>query len=131
MIPDVLRTLAATALSAALLAAPAVAAGGPFAPVAGLPNGWSHAQVNVVTRHQPHTLTFDRGRVQTASPTSVTLREPDGSIVTIALGPSTQVRVNGRLASMAQVRRGAIAVTVSVDGAPASFVRITGLGRAA
>ena len=30
----------------------------------GFPPGWSHATINVMIKRQPHTLIYDRGRVQ-------------------------------------------------------------------
>jgi hypothetical protein len=124
----VIRKLAAAVVMAAALAASASAAGGPLGPISSLPAGWSHAQINVVIRHQPHTLTYDRGRVTLVTPSSLVLRERDGSMVTITVGPSTQIRINGSPATIAQVRRGGTATTLSVDGAAASFVRIVRLG---
>ena len=35
--------------------------------IGSLPPGWSHVQVNVVIGHQPHTVAYDRGRVQSVS----------------------------------------------------------------
>ena len=89
-----------------------------------LPAGWSHAQINVVVRRVPHTLTYDHGRITAVSPTSLTLREPDGSVVTIALDSSTRVLIDGSTGSIAQVRRLEIATTVSVDGGPAARVNV-------
>ena len=89
-----------------------------------LPAGWSHASVNVVVRGVPHTFTYDHGRVASVGPTSLTLREPDGSVVTIAIDSSTVVRIAGRPASVAQVRRLDMATTVTVDGGPAALVKV-------
>jgi hypothetical protein len=119
------RTLAAAAAVAAALAGSASAAAGLFGPVSGLPAGWSHAQINVVIRRQPHTLTYDRGRVVSVTSTQLTLRERDGSMAQITLAPSTKVTIAGRRATVAQIRPNESAVTVSVDGGPASAVRIT------
>jgi hypothetical protein len=93
-------------------------------PPPNLPAGWSHAQINVVVRRVPHTLTYDHGRITAVSPTSLTLREPDGSVVTIALDSSTRVLIDGRTASIDQVRRLETATTVSVDGGPAALVKV-------
>jgi hypothetical protein len=127
--PRVARTpLAAAAVAAAIaaaLAGSAHAAGGLFGPVSGLPAGWSHAQINVVIRRQPHTLTYDRGRVVSVTPTQLVLRERDGSMAQITLSPATKVTIAGRGATLAQIRPLETAVTVSVDGGPASAVRVT------
>jgi hypothetical protein len=118
------RSLAAAATAAAL-AGPASAAGGLFGPVSGLPTGWSHAQINVVIRKQPHTLTYDRGRVVSVTSTQLTLRERDASMAQITLSPMTTITIDGRRATPAQIRPTETAVTVSVDGGPASAVRVT------
>ena len=44
-------------------------------------------------RRRPH---VERGIVQSLDPTSVVLRALDGSDVTVALGPATRYRLNGR-----------------------------------
>jgi hypothetical protein len=114
-------------LATALLAAFALEAGASaitLPPPPNLPAGWSHASINVVVRHVPHTFTYDHGRVAAVSPTSLTLREPDGSIVTIGIDSSTVVRIAGRLASVEQVRRLDTATTVTVDGGPAALVKV-------
>jgi hypothetical protein len=124
MIPDVRATLglAASILAAAVLAAGAAAIKLP--PPPNLPAGWSHASINVVVRHVPHTFTYDHGRVAAVSPTSLTLREPDGSVVTVGIDAATIVRISGRQASIAQVRRLDMATTVTVDGGAAALVKV-------
>jgi len=92
-------------------------------PIGSLPKGWSHAQLNVLIKHQPHTLTYDRGRVLSVTATSVTVREP-GTSVTIPVGPSTQITIAGKPSLLSQVRPLEIATTMSIDGAAASFVRV-------
>jgi hypothetical protein len=89
-----------------------------------LPPGWSHAEVNVVIRRVPHTLTYDRGRVAAVSATSVTLRERDGSLWTIPVTTSTIVRIAGQPSAITQVRRLETATTVRVDGGPAATVTV-------
>ena len=93
-------------------------------PPPNLPAGWSHATVNVVIQRVPHTFTYDHGRVVAVSPTQLTLREPDESVVTIGLDSSTVVRIAGRLASADQIRRLETATTVTVDGGNAALVKI-------
>ena len=93
-------------------------------PPPNLPAGWSHATVNVVIQRVPHTFTYDHGRVVAVSPTQLTLREPDESVVTIGLDSSTVVRIAGRLASVDQIRRLEMATTVTVDGGNAALVKI-------
>jgi len=89
-----------------------------------LPAGWSHAQVNVVGPNgSPHTFIYDRGRVVAVTSSSLTLHEPDGSIVTIQVAPAAVVRVNGRLANLAAVQPGFKVQTLGVDGRPARRVQ--------
>jgi len=105
------------ALTAALvLAAPATAAG--------LPAGWTHAEINVVIGRVPHTLVLDRGRVTATSAQSLTIREQDGNSVQVDVGPATQVLVDGRPGQLTDIRRGVIAVTERVDGGAARSVRV-------
>lgn len=93
-------------------------------PKPSLPPGWSHAEVNVVIRRVPHTLTYDRGRVAAVGPSSLTLRERDGSLWTIPVTSSTVVRIAGQPASIADVRRLEQATSVRVDGGPAAAVTV-------
>ena len=101
-------------------------------PAAFLPPGWSHAQINVTgAGGRAHTYIYDRGRVTAVDASSLTLKERDGSIVTIQVAPDAQVRVNGRAASLARIRRGYSAMTVGIDGAPARRVQANAPRRAA
>jgi hypothetical protein len=93
-------------------------------PLAGLPSGWSHATINVLIKRQPHTLIYDRGQVVAFTAGSLTLRERDGSVVVINVAPNAKVVIAGRPASLSQVRRLEIATTMSIDGAPATTVRV-------
>ena len=109
------------------LAIPLLLAGAALAadPTAALPPGWSHAEINVILNGKPHTLIFDRGKVVSVETSSLTLKERDGSVVVIPLGPRTVVRVNGRLGSLSLVQPGFSALTRRVDGGPATLVRAT------
>jgi hypothetical protein len=121
------RVLPLAALIATLGCAGVAAAAGPEA---SLPAGWSHAEINVIgARGQPHTLIFDRGRVQSVGASSLTLKERDGSVVTIRVAPNAVVRIGGRRVSLDQVRPGYQATTRGVDGLPATRVVVTRLLR--
>ncbi len=113
---------------AAFVAVAAFAVAGPAGAsslgVPGLPPGWSHAEINVTIRHQPHTLIYDRGRVTAVTATSLTLREHDGSVVTVDVSPASRVTVAGRPGSLAEVRRLEIATTLRVDGGAATKVTV-------
>jgi hypothetical protein len=113
--------LTATVLLAAFVLTASAAALGPRA---SLPPGWSHAEINVVIKGQPHTLTYDRGRVTSVGPSSLTLRERDGSIVTINVSTTTRITITGQPASLAQVRPLEQATSVSIDGGPAATLDV-------
>jgi hypothetical protein len=102
-----------------------VLAGTAFAadPTAGFPAGWTHLQINVVGPHgKTHTLIYDRGRVQSVTPSSVTLRENDGSIVTIQVAPNAVVMIDGQPGSFSQIAPRFWVRTLGVDGLPATRV---------
>jgi hypothetical protein len=103
-----------------VLVAGAGAAGGD--PVQ-FPAGWSHAEINVTQNGVSHTLIYDRGRVQSVSPTTVVLKERDGSVVSVPVSPATSVRVNGQPATLSQVKRRMQATTIRVDGGAATQLR--------
>ena len=71
----------------------------------------------------------ERGIVQWVGPATVVLRALDGSEVTVAVGPATRVRLNGRAATLAMVRRGFVAEAASTANGPAVVIRA--FGRAA
>jgi hypothetical protein len=90
---------------------------------AGLPAGWSHAQINVVgARGRAHTQIYDRGRVQSVTSSSLTLKERDGSIVTIRVAPDAVVTVSGRRAPFARIVPRFWVRTLGIDGLPAKLV---------
>jgi hypothetical protein len=118
------KTILAAAAAALALAGAGSGATSSIRAGGRLPGGWTHAEINVFVNHAAHTLVLDRGRVTAASPSSLTLREADGTPVQIALDANTQVSVDGRPGSTADLRRGETAVTQRVDGGPAQSVRI-------
>jgi hypothetical protein len=71
----------------------------------------------------------ERGIVQSVGPATVVLRALDGSEVAVAVGPATRVRLNGRAATLAMVRRGFVAEAVTSGNGSAVVVRA--FGRAA
>src|SRR5579862_7241114 len=110
---DIRRTSLVAAVFGACVASTAAAAT--------LPNGWSHAQVNV----GGHTLIYDRGRVTAVSGSSLTLSEQGGIVVTIQVAPTARIVVNGQAGALSQIQPGARATTVGVDGRPARRVDAT------
>ncbi len=69
---------------------------------------------------------IDRGVIRDKGAGSLTLRERDASIVTIAVAPGARISLRGRPASFSALRRGMV-VTVIRDGdGPAGEVRAVG-----
>jgi hypothetical protein len=68
----------------------------------------------------------DKGVVQDVSETAIVLRALDGSTVTLALGPATNVRLNGRPATLADLRPGLVASVTHNGDRPARVVRAFG-----
>ena len=102
-------------------------AGGP-PPFPQFVGAWSHAEINVTIRHQPHTLILDRGRLVQISATQLTLREADGTTQVVPLGPSTiftGVRVRRNAPLRAPLRRALFAETMRIDGGTAVRVRVS------
>ena len=115
-----LRIILAAALVALCCSGAALAAN----PAALLPVGWSHAEINVTgPRGRTHTLIYDRGRVQSIGPSSLTLLERDGSVVTIQVAPNAVILVNGAAGTFAQIQVGYNAMTLGIDGLPAQRVQ--------
>jgi hypothetical protein len=115
------RLLVVAAVASLAVAAGAGAAGDD--PIGRFPAGWSHAEINVTQNGVSHTLIYDRGRVQSVSPSAVVLKERDGSVVTVPVSSATVVRVNGQLATLAQVKKRYQATTLRVDGGAATQLR--------
>jgi len=68
---------------------------------------------------------IDRGVIRAKSPGSLTVRERDGTILTIAVSPSAAISLRGQAISFSALRRG-MSVTVIREGdAPAIEVRVT------
>ncbi len=80
---------------------------------------FARSEVVVVAGGVPHAIRFDRGRVTAVSSSSVTLLERDGTSVTIPISPTAAVRVHGRPATLANVRRGSTALAVRDGDRPA------------
>lgn len=81
-----------------------------------LRGAWSHAQINVLICHKPHTLILDRGRITHISAKRLTLYEVDGSIVTVRLAHQALVEIDGAPARVDAVKAGMNARTMRIDG---------------
>ena len=122
------RVLATAALIAALCVPVASAGGGsgappPFPKLA----GFTHAEINVRIRKEPHTLILDLGRLMAVDPAGLVLLESDGSVVTVPIASTTLITLNGRPAIAAQLHRRLIVETMRIDGGAAVRVRAVGL----
>lgn len=82
-----------------------------------------------LARAVPLGLATDQGVVQSVSPTAIVLRTLDGSMLTLAVGPSTRVRLNGGPAQLTDVQPGFVAAVVH-NGARAAVV-VRAFGRVA
>ena len=126
--------LLAVAASILSLAGAAAAAPRPPAAQPGVPNfpkvpgKWSHVDINLTIRRQPHTITLDRGRIIQISTTQLTLREPDGTQPVIPLTPTAIVMILGRPATIYDLRKKEQVETMRIDGGPAVRIRVTSRG---
>ena len=84
------------------------------------------AEVLVKESDGLHDYRVDRGVIRDKSPGSLTLRERDGTLVTIAVAPTAFVTLRGRPSSFAALRRGMVATVIRDGDAPASEIRAVG-----
>lgn len=67
---------------------------------------------------------IDRGRIRNATGDALALLERDGTVVTIPVSPSAEILFKGRRVPLSALRRGMIATTVRLGGAPAHQVQV-------
>jgi hypothetical protein len=72
-----------------------------------------------------HDYLLDRGRIKQASPYVLILRESDGTMVTINVSPAARVKLNGKIGSSAQLRKGMMATTMRDGDKPADQIWAT------
>jgi hypothetical protein len=70
-----------------------------------------------------HVYRVDRGVIRSKAGGSLTLRERDGTLVTIPIAPSASITVGGRPAAYSNLRRGMAATVIRDGDAPANEVR--------
>jgi hypothetical protein len=102
-----------------------VAGAKPPPPFPALGAKWSHAEINITIKGVPHTLVLDHGRILQVSATQVTIREPDGTVHTIALSPTTIYTWRGFGFRPEVLRRGLMVETMVIDQGAAVRVRVT------
>jgi hypothetical protein len=117
-----LATLIA-ALALVVCSGAAAGPGGAPPQIPQIPGTWSHAEINVKIKKVPHTLIVDRGKITEITTTQVTLREQDGSIRVIPLSDQTIATIDGRRATIYDLRRRMTVTTLRVDGGAAVRVR--------
>lgn len=83
------------------------------------------AEVVVLDGGVLHDYRIDRGRIRALTRSSITIRERDGSIVTIPYATTARIRLNGRPAGLAALRRGMMVLTVRDGDAPAERIEVT------
>jgi len=71
---------------------------------------------------------IDRGVVTSATPTSLTLREADGTTVTLDIAPTARIQGGGRIASPGQLKRRLRVVVYHQANLPADLVQVEGVG---
>lgn len=72
-----------------------------------------------------HDYRVDRGRIRAVTPSSLTLAERDGTLVTVPVASTADVRLAGISVPLTRLRRGFVAVTVRDGSAAASIVQAT------
>ncbi len=70
-----------------------------------------------------HAYRIDRGVIRAKADGSLTLRERDATILTIAVSPSASISVHGRPAAFSALRRGMFVTVIREGDAPAIEVR--------
>jgi hypothetical protein len=93
----------------------------PFPTILGV---WSHDERNVQIKGEWHTMILDHGRITKSTATQLTLREPDSSIVTVDLAPTTVIGPRRFFLTPPARRRGLWAITMRIDGGAAVRVRL-------
>jgi hypothetical protein len=73
-----------------------------------------------------HDYRVYRGAIRAKAPGSLTLRERDGSLQTIAISPNASITLAGRPVPFSLLRRGMVATVIRDGDAPAIEVRVTG-----
>ncbi|CAB4686913.1 MAG: hypothetical protein F2663_02070 [Actinobacteria bacterium] len=89
-----------------------------------LPQGWSHAEINLLLKKVPHTVIYDHGRVVSAGNGALTLREVDGSVVTLPIDGKTIIRFQGQPVPPSGIRKGMGATSIRVDGGATVLLRL-------
>jgi hypothetical protein len=120
-----MRRLAVLLALLSLLASAGIAGAGGVPPFPKLAGNWSHAEINVTIKRQPHTLILDKGKITQLSATQLTLREAKGVVQVVPINDATIVNIRGTAATIYFLRKGMTAQTMRIDGGPAVRIRAT------
>ena len=85
---------------------------------------FARAEVVLAGRGTAVGYRVDQGQVRAVTTAALELRESDGSFASVPVAPGATVRINGRRATLARVRRGMAATTVREVGQPATEVYV-------
>ena len=93
-----------------------------------LGNQMVRAEIGVASNDPatPHDFLLDHGRVKQVGVFALTLREKDGTTVTINILPTARIKLSGKNASFVQLRKGMMATTIHDGDKPADQVYATG-----
>ena len=72
-----------------------------------------------------HDYRIDRGKIRGVSAASITLRERDGTLVTIAVAPNVEVKLNGSPTTIGALRPRMTATVIRDGDAPATTILAT------
>jgi len=86
-----------------------------------------HVRIRLAKAGPPKTRKVERGVVQSAGGGSIVLRELDGSVVTVAVVPQTQIVVNKRPGSLGEIQAGFVAEVVHFGSGPAVAISAVGV----
>lgn len=73
----------------------------------------------------PHDFLIDHGRIRQVGASTLTLRERDGTVVTINISLTARIKLNGQNASYLDLRKGMMATTIHDGDKPADQVFAT------
>lgn len=82
------------------------------------------AEVILVNAGRVHDYRVDRGRIRAVTARSLTLRERDGTLVTVPVEAGADVRLGGVRVALGRLRLGLVAVTIRDGDAAARIVRV-------
>jgi hypothetical protein len=122
-----LIALAAAATTIVALALVQAGAAGPGSSLGSFFFGPKLVRAEVVTNEAGtiHDYRVDRGRIRVVTPTSLTLFERDGTLVTVPVSATADVRLDGVTVPLTRLRKRFTATTVRDGAASASIVVAT------